>query len=315
MLEEILKRKEFSKKQVEQIQEALNSIDSLKEHNVSVIVTGSFGRNEASGESDMDWFIISKDTLADNIAKKLQSDVTHIVNEYVSKNIGNTGTFGGVVTKQELLTNFGGDKETNQEFTRRMLYILESKPLYNNELYTSIKKEILELYIKEGIPDSSLNRFMLNDVIRYYRTICTDYEYKVHENRKSWGVRKIKLRFSRKLLYFSGLITVAYTTNLTRENKIKQTLDLLEYTPIERIQKVFSEETSKKMLSHYAKFLTAISKPETRDALESITRENKDQCSDYRMLKNWSQHFNWEMEKCFLNEFPSSHPIHGAMLF
>ncbi|ENP8324239.1 TPA: nucleotidyltransferase domain-containing protein [Vibrio vulnificus] len=315
MSQEILERKTYSEKIVNDIKERLIDIESLGQNNVSVIVTGSFGRNEASKESDMDWFIISEESLDSALEQKLQKDVTQVVNEYVTKNVGNTGTFGGVVTKAELLSNFGGDKETNQEFTRRMLYLLESKPLYNTSLYTSLKEEILKLYIKEGVPDSSLNRFMLNDVIRYYRTICTDYEYKVHEGMKSWGVRKIKLRFSRKLLYFSGLLTVAYTSNLTRDEKVAQTLSLLEYTPIDRIKEIVGQNISEKMVAHYANFLTEISKPEIRDALEGITRENKDECSEYRKLKNLSQHFNWEMEKCFLNEFPSSHPIHGAMLF
>lgn len=315
MSDEISKRKLYSEDIVSNIQNELNSIESIGENNVSVIVTGSFGRNEASAESDMDWFIISENELNEALKNKLQKEVTKVVDKYVTKNVGNTGTFGGVVAKANLLSNFGGDKETNQEFTRRMLYLLESKPLYNSSLYTSIKEEILKLYIKEGVPDSSLNRFMLNDVIRYYRTICTDYEYKVHEGLKSWGVRKIKLRFSRKLLYFSGLITVACTSNLTRDEKVSQTLELLEFTPIDRIQKIVGKNVSEKMVEFYANFLTEISKSNIREALEQITRENKDECNEYRKLKNLSQHFNWEMEKCFLNEFPSSHPIHGAMLF
>lgn len=315
MSDEILKRKSYSEEIVRNIQAELKSVESIGENNVSVIVTGSFGRNEASAESDMDWFIISETELNDTLKDTLQKEVTKVVDNYVTKNIGNTGTFGGVVAKANLLSNFGGDKETNQEFTRRMLYLLESKPLYNSSLYTSIKEEILKLYIKEGVPDSSLNRFMLNDVIRYYRTICTDYEYKVHEGFKSWGVRKIKLRFSRKLLYFSGLITVACTSNLTRDEKVSKTLELLEFTPIDRIQKIVGKNVSEKMVEFYANFLTEISKSSIREALEKITRENKDECNEYRKLKNLSQHFNWEMEKCFLNEFPSSHPIHGAMLF
>ncbi|HAS8475946.1 TPA: hypothetical protein I7768_02950, partial [Vibrio vulnificus] len=131
MSQEILERKTYSEKIVNDIKETLIDIESLGQNNVSVIVTGSFGRNEASKESDMDWFIISEESLDSALEQKLQKDVTQVVNEYVTKNVGNTGTFGGVVTKAELLSNFGGDKETNQEFTRRMLYLLESKPLYN----------------------------------------------------------------------------------------------------------------------------------------------------------------------------------------
>ncbi|NMV23020.1 hypothetical protein HKB23_11430, partial [Vibrio parahaemolyticus] len=80
--------------------------------------------------------------------------------------------------------------------------------------------------------------------------------------------------------YFSGLLTVAYTSNLTRDEKVSQTLSLLEYTPIDRIKEIVGQNISEKMVAHYANFLTEISKPEIRDALEGITRENKDECSE-----------------------------------
>jgi hypothetical protein len=215
-----------------------------------------------------------------------------------------------------LLINFGGDKETNQDFTRRMLYMLESKWLFNEEQYVSLKKTILEKYIKADLLDSSLNRFMLNDVIRYYRTICTDYEYKVHENGKSWGVRKIKLRFSRKLLYFSGLITIASTSNFSRENKIAKTLSFLDLTPVERIRFILGEQQTKKMIGYYKDFLDEISQDSVRDSLNSINdRSQRKENFEYQHLKNLSQHFNWELEKCFSQEFPPSHPIHAALVF
>lgn len=308
-------RKHYSESVIQQIRENLSADERLKDFQLSVIVTGSFGRNEASEVSDMDWFIISSDDLDINIKEEVQAIVRTVVDNFVTKNVGSTGTFGGVITKNELLTNFGGDKETNQEFTRRMLYLLESTWLFNESLYSSLKKSIVEKYIKDGVSDSNLNRFMLNDVIRYYRTICTDYEYKVHEHGKSWGVRKIKLRFSRKLLYFSGLITVASTSSLTRDLKIEQTLELLDKSPIERIEYILGTNQSSRMLKHYGTFLSEISKDEIRSSLDEIERSNRNNNANYRGLKNLSQHFNWELEKCFANEFPPSHPIHAALVF
>ncbi|EHE0023151.1 hypothetical protein JN652_000150 [Vibrio cholerae] len=311
-------RKEYSEKVVNKIREKLSETFP-KDSKISVVVTGSFGRNEASEASDMDWFVVVDEQYSESVIEQYSESVREtvgcIVNEYVNKNVGDTGTFGGIVRKDELLVNFGGDEDTNQKFTRRMLYLLESKWLFNENLYNELKREILSRYIKVGVTDSGLNRFILNDVIRYYRTICTDYEFKVYENDKKWGVRKIKLRFSRKLLYFSGLITVASTGSMSRELKLQKTEELLSLSPIDRIQKIFGKEQTSTMMEYYSEFLEKISKEEVRQSLDEVKRENRNQNEHYRNLKNLSEHFNWEMEKCFVQGFPPSHPIHAAMLF
>lgn len=307
-------RKKYSERVVNEIREKLSGAFP-NDSNILVVVTGSFGRNEASEASDMDWFVVVDDQLEANNTQTVVNTVERIVNEHVAKNVGDTGTFGGIVKKDELLVNFGGDEDTNQKFTRRMLYLLESKWLFNENLYNELKREILSRYIKVGVTDSGLNRFILNDVIRYYRTICTDYEFKVYENDKKWGVRKIKLRFSRKLLYFSGLITVASTGSMSRELKLKKTEELLCLSPIERIQKIFGKEQTSTMMGYYSEFLEQISKEDVRQSLDEVKRENRNKNENYRNLKNLSEHFNWEMEKCFVQGFPPSHPIHAAMIF
>lgn len=284
-------------------------------NDLCVVVTGSFGRNEASSESDMDWFIFVNDTLSKDEKSIALSTVTEIVNSLVAKNAGSSGTFESIVTRSDLLDNYGGDKDSNQAFTRRMLYLLESKCLYNNNLYEALKRQIVEKYIKDSVADSNLNRFMLNDIIRYYRTICTDYEYKVNEDNKSWGVRKIKLKYSRKLLYFSGLITVAATCSLSRNDKIDKTLQLLALTPIDRISNIVGKIQSYKMLEHYNYFLNQMSNKDIRDSLDDIDRVSRNNNEEYRNLKNLSHHFNWELEKCFSGEYPQSHPIHAALIF
>ncbi|WP_305839624.1 nucleotidyltransferase domain-containing protein [Photobacterium leiognathi] len=184
------KRKEYSESIVNQIRKELREAFP-SDSDLAVVVTGSFGRNEASKVSDMDWYVVVNEPLDKSTTAQIEEKVTSIVNNHVKKNVGDTGTFGGVVAKEELLVNFGGDDDTNKKFTRRMLYLLESKWLFNESFYEDLKNEILSRYIKVGVTDSGLNRFILNDVIRYYRTICTDYEFKVYESDKKWGLEKL----------------------------------------------------------------------------------------------------------------------------
>jgi hypothetical protein len=82
-----------------------------------------------------------------------------------------------------------------------MLLLLEGEWLVNEAGFHSLRREILQRYIGDKMTDHQLSLFLLNDVIRYYRTMAVDYEFKTNEGDKPkpWGIRNIKLVFSRKL--------------------------------------------------------------------------------------------------------------------
>ncbi|WP_151909602.1 nucleotidyltransferase domain-containing protein [Aeromonas salmonicida] len=326
MLEE---RKKFTSSKLLVIRESIERLISEKfsdyKDQIAVVTTGSFGRDEASDESDLDWYVIAakdcpllRDESQENlsIVQSIVSELKALISKLVVKETGSTGTFSTLVDETSLYQNYGGDKDTNQAFTRRMLYLLESRYLFNESLYNIIKGNIVQLYIKEDIPDTNINRFMLNDIIRYYRTICTDYEYKVNEEEKEWGLRKIKLRFSRKLIYFSGLITVAQTCNMTRAKKVEETLRLLSLTPIERIIAITNNTApSDTLISTYCYFLEKISQKEIRQELDDVTRETRSSSDTYRDLKNKSNIFSQEMELILKKLYPDSHPIYISLVF
>lgn len=79
--------------------------------------------------------------------------------------------------------------------------------------------------------------FFLNDLIRYYRTICVDFEYKTFEANKPWGIRNIKLIFSRKLIYFSGVLIAAEMYQRSAQQKKKIVKELISLSPVERLRK------------------------------------------------------------------------------
>lgn len=313
---------EIFKKLQEEISKEINSKDFC------IVSTGSFSRGEASSESDLDYFvIIDEEKFPDNYFEKkgdgilspLQSFSTplnKIIKNLVPKDPGDTGTFGleAIISIQELTSNLGGTKDNNKSFTRRMLFLLEGKYLFNETLFETFRKQLVEQYIKESVSDHHLSRFFLNDIIRFYRTMATDFEYKVFEDGKNWGVRNIKLAFSRKLLYFAGLIVIAETAQKTRVKKIEETLEFLRMTPIERIIYCAGRK-SEQALHLYNYFLTEISKEEVRKKLDAATPENSKENEEFRNLKNESKHFSWALSLLLKQTYDERHPIHHALIF
>jgi hypothetical protein len=162
-----------------------------------VVITGSFGRKEASGESDVDFFLIHNSRVKASSAKSLKRIVESKINKLVPKPPAEDGAFNATASVEELVKNIGGTKESNQMMTRRMLLMLEGACIYNETLFNDIRRQILNRYISPQITNHQLALFFLNDVIRYYRTMCVDFEYKTVEQQKPWGIRNLKLMYSR----------------------------------------------------------------------------------------------------------------------
>ncbi len=293
-----------------------------------IATTGSFARCEASEASDLDYFIITEDKIINtkyfeangtleltNNFKKLMGDS---VNKYIKKDSGDTGTFGfeAIVKINDLTTNIGGSNDSNIQFTRRMLFLLEGKCLYNDELFNKFRKKLVEQYVKSTVLEGQLSRFFLNDIIRFYRTMTTDFEYKVSEQGKEWGVRNIKLTFSRKLLYFGGILTIANTVQEAREDKISKTLKLLDMSPLERIKYIAKEDTENNVFELYNYFLDNISQHSVREELEKAKKENNKEQNPkiFVEMKEKSKEFSCSLASLLEKTYDKNHPIHHALI-
>jgi predicted nucleotidyltransferase len=296
----------------ENLQKLHTEIAGVANDRWALVANGSYARREATPQSDLDYFILHTDQLS--VAEL--ADVEKAVRDAVTKVIGKLpaagGAFQAALEFGALAKNIGGSEDTNDNITRRILFLMEGYPVHNSKLHEQEQAGLISRYINDDISDHQLCLFLLNDFIRYYRTVCVDYERKV-EAGKAWGIRNIKLIFSRKLLYFSGLLIVAETAQRTPTEKRTIVARLANLSPIERIQKICGA-SGERALASYEKFLEALRNPAMRELLESIDIADRKKHEAFRSLKNEGQHFSEHLTSALRATYSISHPIHRAII-
>lgn len=242
------------------------------------------------------------------------SEVRKAIGKIVEIEPSAGGAFAKVEKYKSMLSNIGGDNDTNHKITRRMLFLLEGEALYNESALKDFRREMLERYIGDNITDHQLSLFLLNDIIRYYRTMATDYEFKTKEDGKPWGIRNIKLVFSRKLLYASGLFSVALTADRVRERKIQYLEDLFNLPVVDRMVEICGKPAMNGVMSSYNYFLEKLESDDIRNHLKQLDKSDRND-KVFRDLKNEGHYFTRELLKLFENTFDSTHPIRRAVVF
>jgi hypothetical protein len=311
VMEAIERANEYSEDKLSKLRSAIKDIVPADE---MVIINGSFARREASAGSDIDFYIV---TGSDNAAlPPWAGGVRAKIAEIVPISPAEDGVFAQVERLETLIRNIGGEQDDNHNITRRMLLLLEGDWLFNETGLKDIRRKILERYIAEGMKDHQLALFLLNDIVRYYRTMAVDYEFKTVEisRVKPWGIRNIKLMFSRKLLYASGLFSVATTADRTRSRKISDLEDLFNLPVIERMISICGKLNSQSVLDSYDRFLNELEKEKVRAHLKGLNKDGREDVI-FRDLKNEGHQFTRELLKLFERTFDTTHPIRRAIIF
>ena len=264
-------KKDFSERKIKLLKERLKASEAFKDlDTVTCYAVGSIGRLEASQKSDIDAFFVNapntKESNGINLKKiKMFSEFIRISEELDFPEISNDGQFLEVLNLSDIKKNFGAPADDfDNLFTARMLLILESKCIYGEVIYNRVLNEVLETYFKdfEGHSEDFEPKILLNDIVRYWKTLCLNYENKRNNSNSTTDdsklqIKSFKLKYSRMITCFGTIISICATENLTKEEFLK----LCQKTPLERIEYIIDDDCQKeiellnKLTELYEKFL------------------------------------------------------------
>lgn len=175
------------------------------EAGTDLVAFGSLARYELTEMSDLDYLFVStgdkEATIPDGLIAELSR---HLVDKVILSGPGTSNLFGRSILSEELVEKIGLQDDTNMILTRRVLFLEESVSLARPELHQEVLRQILDRYVNANPDSPQLPRFLLNDIIRYWRTIAIDYQAKA-EGDKPKALRYLKLLIPRKLCFVAAI--------------------------------------------------------------------------------------------------------------
>lgn len=153
---------------------------------ICIYTTGSFGRGDASRFSDLDVFIVALEepVTGSRLLTRLEevellASIVHVNRELKLPELDADGGFLKVHPLSDYLRGLGKPSDDAENtFTGRLLLLLESKPIFGHACYDQVRQECVARYWVDyqDHRDSFLPAFLINDILRFWRTLCVNYE-------------------------------------------------------------------------------------------------------------------------------------------
>jgi hypothetical protein len=265
---------------VAQRREALRQVPL--EDGASVVLFGSWGRGELTRRSDDDWAVLTH-------GGAQPPDLEAVARALGGSAPGRSGVFGGHIGCDDLLSRIGLDQDSNANLTRRMLLMLESQPVAGDEAHRRCWERVLDGYLEDADRPYRPPRFFLNDLIRYWRTICVDFVGKEREGGEKWGIRNAKLRTSRKVLFAAGLVPLLQSHRFDRARRREYLAAQLAAPATDRLAAAFldvgARDAGVRALSAYDRWLAVLDDEPRRAELEQLTKDRAHESAVFRDVR------------------------------
>lgn len=297
----------------------------------SFVVFGSLARGELTPKSDVDWTLLV-DGQADPQHMPMAQAIARALQVLERKEPGPTATFGGLTFSHDLIHQIGGQDDTNRNTTRRILLLLESMEIGRVGVRDRVMRGLLRRYLDEDRGYHALHdwrirapHFLLNDIVRFWRTMAVDYAAKRRDrNWDGWAIRNFKLRMSRKLIFAAGLamcmscdlgtdaLRAAASSKDSSEVYAALQDQLMRFAnrpPLESIAAFGAELGAEKVVGElfdaYDQFLGVLADTQQRDRLEKIPHDEAADDPIFTTSREIGRAFQTALTKLFFETNPA----------
>jgi len=253
---------------------------NCKNKTLSIFSAGSIGRLEIGTHSDIDPFILIDADINSDEQDKIKLMINKTANNHNFPNI--TEDYFKFYNIDNLLKLTGkAEDDRENTFTTRILMLLESLPIYNKDAYLNYRKKIVENYFRDsgGRPNEFKPVFLLNDFLRYWRTVCLNYEKLRINPEIPWRKKNINLKFARRFTIFSTIVPMI--AKPIRD--VSEFLIVCDKTPMERlaygldiIDDPIFEERYSEVVENYETFLKLKEEDNVEESLNFVNPKVKE---------------------------------------
>ncbi|MFY0523211.1 hypothetical protein ACN28I_08520 [Archangium gephyra] len=288
-------RRKFSQDRLDKLSTQVGELEYVKRLDpLCIYVTGSFGRLEATQHSDLDLFFVhlgnEKIHRVSRLDKVLvDAELIKLAKRESFPEFSRDGRFLEIHYLEDIQAALGSPEDDYRNyFTARMLLLLESRPLYGAGTYEKVLGDIVETYFRDYKDHASDFRpvFLVNDIQRYWKTLCLNYEH--NRNRSLTGdekvksqLKNIKLKFSRLMTCYSALACLVARPTIDSAG----VLSLVKTAPALRIESLRNDSEERgqlidSLLGEYQWFLEFAAKPPDEQLAWIAKKENRTEALD-----------------------------------
>ena len=241
----------------------------------TVAVSGSLGRMEKTAHSDLDLIVVLEDDAAgcDVLAEAAYVQVRQSLQSLGLCAPREDGIFARPSSQATLCDPLrrGTIAEDPEVFGKRIQWLLDCQPIYGFAAYDRLFDAVLDWYaVVTGDPlrDEPAG-YLINDLLRYFRAICVDCQWRGRDDPGSWRLRNLKLLHTRLVSCGALLVSLGASTRAgQKEDWLRRQL---RFTPLERLARVFQLHDQggalSRILERYERFLDFYGNPSLRAEL------------------------------------------------
>lgn len=214
----LMRRQRLADIRIKNLRLEISKNKTLKEFNkLNVFAAGSLGRRDAGKNSDLDVFFTSVDPVTHIEEIKILSEIIQVGRALRYEEFSNDGQYLKVFALSSHEKSIGSPTDDQENwFTARMLLLLESQTISAVSVHHEHVKKVLNVYFRDAVDHQPFKPiFFLNDLKRFWATLCLNYEQARHRTsqdgklaKRPWRKKNFNLKFSRLLSVFSMILPV-----------------------------------------------------------------------------------------------------------